>query len=483
MTRTGDTVPAAPKSATSGWQAARERIRQLEFATQRMSPRWFAGNMGVVTAASLSLLTAVVLGFSLLRIQDLSREADHHQEALLESMALQEALDDASITARAYVATQDERLLTQHEADKTTVNQSLSRLEGLVPGDAPARLRLSRVKSAALRRLQAFDILARTPHDRSVPARVSSSEAERSRTVRDSTAALADFRVEETAQLRDVQARVRENMQFCIGLVLIAGFAAPFSGAIGMRLLRQAQQDQRTRDLQTELMHVQRLAIMGETSAMLAHEINQPLAAANNYLSVLRRHLEAGAPDKATPMADRVQQQIHRAASILGKLRRFIEKRESERTLEAPEMLVDDAITLLGTIDGTVELRTDIGSRLPRVLVDRVQIQQVLVNLMRNAIEAMQASPRHELLLSVSATDNGAIQISLADTGPGLTQEVAERLFQPFVSTKSGGMGVGLSICRAIISSHGGRIWAEPNTAGGTTFNFVLPAAEERVAA
>ncbi len=478
-----DMVPAGSKSASSGWQAARERVRQLEFAAQRMSPRGFVGHIGIVAAAALSLLTAVVLGFSLLRIQDLSRDADRRQEALLESMALQEALDDSSITARAYAATHVAQLLAQRETAKTMVHQSLGRLERVVPGDPPGQLRLNRVRSASVRRLQAFDALVDMPPSGDGPARVSNSEAERSARVRDSTAALADFRVEETAQLRDVQVRVREIMQFCIGLVLIAGFAAPLSGAIGMRLLRQAQQDQRTHDLQTELMHVQRLAIMGETSAMLAHEINQPLAAANNYLSVLRRHLEAGAPDKAMSMAERVQQQIHRAANILDKLRRFIEKRESERTLEAPEMLVDDAITLLGTIDSTVELRTDIGVRLPRVRVDRVQIQQVLVNLMRNAIEAMQASPRRELLLSVSAVDSGAAQISLADTGPGLPNDVAERLFQPFVSTKTGGMGVGLSICRSIVSSHGGRIWAEPNAAGGTTFHFILPAAQERVAA
>ena len=107
--------------------------------------------------------------------------------------------------------------------------------------------------------------------------------------------------------------------------------------------------------------------------------------------------------------------------------------------------------------------------------MDRVQVQQVLVNLMRNAIEAMQGSARRELLLSMVYAGGKTVQVALADTGPGLVPEVAERLFQPFVSTKSDGMGVGLSICQSIVTQHGGRIWAEPNPRGGTIFYFTLP--------
>jgi len=116
-------------------------------------------------------------------------------------------------------------------------------------------------------------------------------------------------------------------------------------------------------------------------------------------------------------------------------------------------------------------------------MVDRIQLQQVLVNLMRNAIEAMQGCPRRELTLSASSPHRGSVEISLADTGPGLAPEVIERLFQPFVSTKESGMGVGLSICRSIIEQHDGRIWAEPGPGGGTVFHFTLPAVRERAVA
>ena len=484
MTGNGETEPAASKSASFGWQAARLRMMQLETAAKRMSPRWFAGHSGIIAAAALSVLTAIVLGFSLMRMQATYEEAQRAQDALLESMTLQEALDDSSVSARGYAITHDASLLAVRKVALESVDRSITRLNSLVRPDAPSRPLLDDIRTAVFKRLQNFDSLTSVGTARNAAGRVQAGETQRVQLVRHSTDAISAFRASQTAQLRELQDRVRQTMQFSVILVLFAGFAAPLFGAFGMRMLRRAQEDQHTHELQTELMHVQRLAIMGDTSATLAHEINQPLSAALNYLAVMRRHLDAGATDKAQTMADRLQQQIQRAGNILNKLRRFIEKRETERSMETPETLVEDAITLLGTIDGTVELKTEIGQQLPRVLVDRVQMQQVLVNLMRNAIEAMQDSPRRELHLSVVAIERGMIQISLADTGPGLTAEVAGSLFKPFVSTKSGGMGVGLSICRRIVSSHGGRIWAEPDQAGaGAVFHFTLPAAEERVAA
>jgi C4-dicarboxylate-specific signal transduction histidine kinase len=312
---------------------------------------------------------------------------------------------------------------------------------------------------------------------------IQTEEMKRIRMVRLNVVQLSALRAHLRSVLEHHEMRIAYYLELAVGLVLVAGATAPLCGLLGIYLLRRERDSQRARELQMELMHVQRLAIMGETSAMLAHEINQPLAAATNYISVLRRLLDIGAVEKAQPVVERINEQVQRTGTILRKLRRFIEKRETERTLESPEVLVEDAITLLGTIDNEVILDTRMGTNLPMVMVDRVQLQQVLVNLMRNAIEAMQECPRRELVLSVISPDRNNVEISLADTGPGLPLHVSERLFQPFVSTKQSGMGVGLSICRSIIEQHNGRIWAESSPDGGTVFRFTLPAAEERAAA
>lgn len=448
-----------------------------------MSPAWFAGNAAVMVAAALFLITAIGLALSLSRIQTLSEAAARHQSALLQSMRLQEVLDEASAAARGFAVQHDEKLIAEREAAKRAAHESLRELALIVRGDAEAERQVRTIRTLVERRIALFEELVTLSRANAPAEEIRRGDGERIRVFRATLAVLATFRAGPVAGLAASQNDIRRNLQFALGLVLFAGFSAPVCGLVGIRLLRQVQSDQRTRELQMELMHVQRLAIMGETSAMLAHEINQPLTAATNYLAVLRRHLEADAVAKALPMAERIQQQIQRAGNILKKLRRFIEKRESERSLEAPEGLVEDAITLIGTIDDTVSLSTVIGEGLPRVLVDRVQLQQVLVNLMRNAIEAMQDCPRRELVLSVTAKEDSTVEISLADSGPGLPQEVAERLFQPFVSTKKSGMGVGLSICRTIIAHHGGRIWAESNASGGTTFRFTLPAVKECIAA
>jgi len=300
---------------------------------------------------------------------------------------------------------------------------------------------------------------------------------------RSGNALISQLRDRGRANFKRYQNRVTDDMHMAMILVLVAGITAPLFGLIGIRLLRRERESQQARELQQELIHVQRLAIMGETSAMLAHEINQPLTAATNYISVVRRLLKSDSVEKTTTVLDRVEQQIQRAAAIVLKLRRFIEKRETERAAEAPETLAEDAITLLGTIDATTTLKTKIAPNLPPVLVDRVQVQQVLVNLMRNAIEAMQGSAQRQLVLSMTCADDKTIQVSLADTGPGLSPDVAARLFQPFISTKTSGMGVGLSICQSIVSQHGGRIWAEANPAGGTIFRFTLPIVALRAAA
>jgi len=253
------------------------------------------------------------------------------------------------------------------------------------------------------------------------------------------------------------------------------------SAAFGLFLFLRQRNRYRIRELQLELQHVSRLNTMGQTASMMAHEIRQPLTATSNYLQGARRMVEAAAPAAPGKIAEVLQKaaaQVERAAEIVGRLRRFVERRDRERQAEEIDGVIDEAVALLAVDTARVTLRLKIEPDLPAVTIDRVEVQQVLINLMRNAVEAMEQSPRRELTLAAERMAvERAIRVSVEDTGPGLPPQVVERLFQPFVSTKPAGMGVGLSICRAIIEAQGGRIWAEAGREGGTVFHFTLPAA------
>jgi two-component system sensor kinase FixL len=177
--------------------------------------------------------------------------------------------------------------------------------------------------------------------------------------------------------------------------------------------------------------------------------------------------------------------QVERASQILRRLRTFIRKGEPEFAPEDIAKLIEEgsAIALVGARERGITVRLQTAARLPAVLVDKIQIQQVIVNLMRNAVEAMEQSPCRELTLEAAlAAEGGAVVVRIVDTGPGLAPDVANRLFQPFVTTKPQGMGVGLSICRSIVEGHGGTLVAEANPGGGTVFAFTLPLARVNAA-
>jgi two-component system sensor kinase FixL len=238
----------------------------------------------------------------------------------------------------------------------------------------------------------------------------------------------------------------------------------------------------RLQELQSELVHISRLTAMGEMASTLAHEINQPLAAIANYLKGSRRMLEGN--DAAAPVRDamdKASEQALRAGEIIRRLRDFVSRGETERKIEHLPKLIEEAsaLALVGAKERDVRVRFLFDQHADLVLADRVQIQQVLLNLIRNAVEAMAESPRRELTVTTAARDGGMVEVAVADTGPGLAEQVARQLFQPFVTTKRQGMGVGLSISRTIVDAHGGKIWAEKNENGGTTFRFTLRAVQE----
>ena len=167
-----------------------------------------------------------------------------------------------------------------------------------------------------------------------------------------------------------------------------------------------------------------------------------------------------------------------RASQVIQRLRQFVRKAGAQRSSEEVRQTVEEAaaLALLGAEAREVRLTTDFAPDTPLVLIDKVQIQQVLVNLIRNAVEAMQSSQRRELIIRTVMSVDAMVEVSVADSGPGLAPDVRSRLFQPFVTTKPAGMGVGLSICRGIVEAHGGRMWIADNDGGGADFRFTLPA-------
>jgi two-component system sensor kinase FixL len=245
-------------------------------------------------------------------------------------------------------------------------------------------------------------------------------------------------------------------------------------------LTERQQTEARLQELQSELVHMSRLTAMGEMASALAHELNQPLAAIANYMKGSRRLLENRQDQSLSVLRDAMEKaadQALRAGEIIRRLRDFVSRGESERRVEDVKKLIEEAsaLALVGAKDKGVRVRFAFAPRLNYVLADKVQVQQVLLNLIRNAIDAMETAPTRELVVATSPAPDNMVEISVADTGGGIAPEIADQLFQPFVTTKSHGMGVGLSISRTIIESHGGSIAPRPNPGGGTIFTFTLP--------
>ncbi|MCB8877378.1 PAS domain-containing sensor histidine kinase [Acidisoma silvae] len=240
-------------------------------------------------------------------------------------------------------------------------------------------------------------------------------------------------------------------------------------------LTDREDRDRRLAELQAELMHVARLSELGQMASALAHEVNQPLTAVANYLRGMRRLLDDNSHPLLRQGLEKVAEQAERARGIVGSLRRLVKKEEHPRTAEDLEALViETAALVLAGKNRRVALSLDIASDAQIAFVDRVQVQQVLLNLMRNAIEAMERSPEQRLKVSAQAIGE-RIEIAVTDTGPGLSDAVRARLFQPFVTTKAEGLGVGLSICRTIVEAHDGQLTVASEAGKGTTFLFSVP--------
>jgi signal transduction histidine kinase len=233
---------------------------------------------------------------------------------------------------------------------------------------------------------------------------------------------------------------------------------------------------------QAELAHALRTQTMGEVAANLAHEINQPLGAIANYAQGCRHRLEAGTIDRTEllQVVDEIAREALRAGAITRRVRRLLRKDEPQRALGDVNQIVAAALDIVAPAaqDRAVRLRFRPGAYLPAVSVDRIQIEQVLLNLVLNSIDAVEAGgSAREVDVASSVAGESGVEVAVRDHGIGLDPQRLEQVFEPFMTTKPTGLGMGLAISRSIIQAHGGRLWAAANPDGGATFRFVLPAA------
>jgi two-component system, LuxR family, sensor kinase FixL len=265
-------------------------------------------------------------------------------------------------------------------------------------------------------------------------------------------------------------------MELAVGVVDVPG-EKMFAGFI-RDLTERQDRERRLNELQSELIHVARLNELGQLVSALAHEVNQPLAAMANYINGARRLYAAGNHAGGQVALERVVEQAERARQIIRRLRELARKSDSDMRVESVAVTIEESCALaLAGIGPGLKLDINVAEDAAHAVIDKIQIQQVLLNLMRNAVEAMAGAPRREL--AIRARMLGVrVEISVTDSGPGLPETVRSRLFQPFVTTKPDGMGVGLSVCRAIVEAHGGELVGEDAPAGGTVFRFTVARSE-----
>ena len=286
---------------------------------------------------------------------------------------------------------------------------------------------------------------------------------------------------------REVQGKRQSGSIFPIGLSvgeIPTGDQPKFVGIV-RDITDRKRSEQEIHHIRERLSQFGRLSTLGEMAAGLAHELNQPLTAIATYTQACQRLIESGHSDDDEILATlkKCDAQAQRAGDVIRRLRQFVQKRELGRQEVSCEELIRD-LAALAEVDARnngIPLTIDVAEGLPKIMVDAVQIQQVILNLIRNGIDAMLNMDHSDEGISVSVTkvENEKIRIAVTDHGSGITNEAEKRIFEPFFTTKSSGLGLGLAICQSIITSHGGVLKFTKNPSGGTTFHFTLPIISE----
>jgi PAS domain S-box-containing protein len=266
--------------------------------------------------------------------------------------------------------------------------------------------------------------------------------------------------------------------------VLGADGRPQFVVAVARDITDRRRAEEQARQHLQQLAHVSRVSSMGEMASAIAHEINQPLTAIANYASACLRLLRSGKAQagEALEAMQRVAAEAERAGEIVRKMRGFVRGEEGQVALVEPGFLAAEVMRLAAAEarQSGVELRSEVDPGLPEVLADSIQIQQVLLNLVRNAVEAVDSGdgPRREVALAVKRAADGGVHFTVSDTGPGLPPGALDKVFEPFYTTKPDGIGIGLPLSRSIADAHGGRLWASAEREGAA-FHLVLPTAQE----
>jgi signal transduction histidine kinase len=260
-------------------------------------------------------------------------------------------------------------------------------------------------------------------------------------------------------------------------LMLLSETIGLYARNVRMSAIERRERERRLKEMEAVLVHLSRVSELGQNVSALIHEVNQPLTAISNYLEASIHLAKTGNTERLRPILERSAEQAVRATEIIRHLRDFIARREPERRIEdIPEILQNALRLALAGMSGqapTIEMRCIPAAA--SAFFDRVQIEQVAFNLIRNAIESMERTARRTLTLATDLNADAMVEVSVADTGPGLSPEIRSKLFMPFVTSKPSGLGIGLSICRVIVEAHGGQLRAENNPGGGTVFRFTLP--------
>jgi PAS domain S-box-containing protein len=256
-------------------------------------------------------------------------------------------------------------------------------------------------------------------------------------------------------------------------------------GRVAERLDAEKKLDEKENELRSRLTHLTRVGVVGEMASSIAHEVNQPLTAVATYAQACRRMIAAGALEESEVLEalDRISAEAMRAGDIVNRLKSLVRKHESKRAVVDVNDLIRD-IERLASVDARLHdtvLRLELAPSLPLVVADGIQIQQVVLNLIRNSVDAMEGveAGQREVVVNSGLLDR-EIEVSVKDNGSGIAESIDSELFQPFFTTKKEGLGVGLSISRSIVENHGGRMWYVRNPNGGTTFNFTLPVRARR---
>jgi C4-dicarboxylate-specific signal transduction histidine kinase len=433
--------------------------RYLRLAIRRVAHSWVAGTMALACAMALTLTSAGFVYLSINRIHEAFGWVQQTDRTLQQILNVEKSLMAAGLPSRG--RSSGRRDPASVEGRSAAIASQVDRLAWLTSADTGQSARTLALRATLARRAEA-DLHAKADEFRSFAA---------------ARLQLLTMRGAEFERLTGRTEHVERATTQSLILAAVTGLLALLLGSLGIGLLT-AERVYRSQ-IQRDLMHLQRLDTMSLATTALAHEVNQPLTAARNFLAAGMREMTGGVADAATTFGvlKRAQEQVARAGEIVNRLRNFVEKpgANDNRTLERPPAVIDDSIALLGTPGDALRIVTQIEPDLPCVLVDRIQLQQVLLNLIRNAVEALAGKKPCELRLSAAVDGLGAVLFAVSDNGPGLTKRAMGDMFKPFTSTKENGMGVGLAICKGIIEAHGGHIWAASGAQGGTVVSFTLP--------